>query len=95
MSKITAYEEKKAELLQVQAVTSVTISQVEYPGAGGPAPLISIDGANPLFVKCLVKYLDDNKDALKTAVEEIAEAEVAAAKLEAVAEAESFIAQID
>ena len=92
MSKITVYEEAKEKLIQVQTVKEVTITQVNYPGNMGLAPMISIEGGDAIVPE-MIKYMNDNKEAFITAIQENAASRVALALQDAIGEAQAFIAQ--
>ena len=88
--KIEIFQQKKAELESLKLVTVIGISQVDFGAMGGKAPQFIVSGMQPSDVAVIVKYITDNQTALLTLIRKAKRAEVEAARLEAVAEAEQF-----
>lgn len=91
MSKITEYQELKAQYEALQLVTDFSLSQVDNGNMGGKDAQFIVSNANPLFVTALVEYVKENSTSLVAAIMAKATTNLGLAQAEAKLEAQSLV----
>jgi hypothetical protein len=92
ISKVEEYRQKQFDLNEIDNVVDISISQVNYPGTQTPSHQITIDGANPLFVSEVVKWMNNKKAQIVSDIKSASVITVNQFKTAAVVEAQLFIA---
>ena len=90
MSAIEDFKKKKAELIAVRQLTTIAVSQVEYPAGGAVAQFI-FDGMTPGQVASIVRYMLTKQTQILGAIKDDLRAECEALRLQASAEAAQFV----
>jgi hypothetical protein len=86
------FKELLAQQTEVETIKGFSISQIDHSSMGGLSNQFIVNGANPAFVKYLVKYLEANQATVIEFVQKEIAIEVDEMRIAVVAEMEAFVA---